>query len=294
MEAVLELTAGLALLLFGMGLMGEGAAGGGKRLERLLQRGRSGFLVGLAATAALQSSSAVTVLLVSLGLPVAVCFPVIMGANVGTTVTAWLMWLNMETPHLALFLPAGLLVSVVLYLVTGWKVPVGVCLLFTGMEAMTAAAAGLGEAAWFRELLLYTSNPFTALLMGTVTTAIIQSSGAAIGILQAFCATGQMGAGAAVPILMGQNIGTCATALLASLGGKKSARAIALAHLGFNVVGTAVCFPIWLAVQGNFHAMTPLGVAAFHTGFNLLTCGVFLVSRAVGQHTRRPGLQPCQ
>lgn len=290
----MELTAGLALLLFGMGLMGEGVSGAGRHLEALLCRGRNGFLVGLVATAALQSSSAVTVLLVSLGLPVRACFPVIMGANVGTTVTAWLMWLNMETPHLAFLLPVGLLVSVVVYLAKGWKVPVGVCLLFTGMETMTAAAAGLGQTVWFQELLLYTTNPFAALLMGTVTTAIIQSSGAAIGILQAFCATGQIGAGAAVPILMGQNIGTCATALLASLGGKKSARAIALAHLGFNVVGTAVCFPIWLAVQGNFHTMTPLGVAVFHTGFNLLTCGVFLVSLALGQRSRRPGLQPCQ
>ena len=289
----MELTVGLALLLFGMGLMGEGAVGARQQLEALLRRGRRGFLVGLVATAALQSSSAVTVLLVSLGLPVGTCFPVIMGANVGTTVTAWLMWLNMETPHLAILLPVGLLASVVVYLGKGWKVPVGVCLLFTGMETMTAAAAGLGETAWFQELLLYTANPLSALLMGTVTTAVIQSSGAAIGILQAFCATGQMGAGAAVPILMGQNIGTCATALLASLGGKKNARAVALAHLGFNVVGTAVCFPLWLAVQGNFHAMTPLGVAVFHTGFNLLTCGVFLVSRAVVRRYR-PALQPCR
>lgn len=291
---MLELAAGLALLLFGMGVMGEGLSGLEKTVEGMLRSRRSGFLMGLISTALLQSSSAVTVLLVSLGLPLAESFPVIMGANVGTTVTAWLLWLNMSAPRLSCLLPLALLLSAALYLVKGWKPPVGVCLLLTGMETMTAAASGLAETEAFQALLLRSSHPLAALLMGTLTTAVLQSSGAAIGILQAFCATGQITAAAAVPILMGQNIGTCATALLASLGGKKNARAIALAHLGFNVVGTAVCLPLWLLVSRRFGAMTPLGIAVFHTGFNLLTCAVFLLSRAAAPPDRQSASPPCR
>lgn len=298
MANVLTLTAGVALFLLGTGLLGESLDGRCSRLltRHLLQSPRRGFFTGLLATAALQSSSAVTVLLSALGRPLAESFPAVMGANVGTTVTAWLMWADMSLPGLTAWLPVLLLLSVLCYLLRGWKGPAGFCLLLTGMEAMTASAAGLGESGAFRGLLLLAEDPGRGVLLGAAVTAVLQSSGAAIGILQALCAAGQMGAAAAVPILMGQNIGTCATALLASLAGGRGARAVALAHLGFNLTGTAVCLPLWLLVRGRFTAMTPLGIALFHTGFNLLTCGVFWLAGAVrdrncGAQLRRTDLE---
>lgn len=286
MAEMLMLTAGVALFLLGTGLLGESLDGRCSRFltRHLLGSPRRGFLTGLLATAAVQSSSAVTVLLGALGRPLAESFPAIMGANVGTTVTAWLVWADMSLPGLGAWLPVLLLLSVLAYLLRGWKGPAGFCLLLTGMEAMTASAAGLGESPAFREVLLLSEDPWQAVALGAVTTAVLQSSGAAIGILQALCASGQVGA-AAVPILMGQNIGTCATALLSSIAGGREAKAVALAHLGFNLTGTAVCLPVWLLLRGRFAAMTPLGIALVHTGFNLLTCGVFalagLVKRAV-------------
>ena len=140
-----------------------------------------------------------------------------------------------------------------------------------------------GESGALREVLLLAESPLRGVALGAATTAVLQSSGAAIGILQALCAAGQLRGGAVGPILMGQNIGTCATALLASLAGGREARAVALAHLGFNLVGTAVCLPVWLLVQGQFAAMMPLGIALVHTGFNLLTCGVFWAAGAAGR-----------
>ena len=227
MVEMLKLTAGVALFLLGTGLLGESLEGRCSRLliRHLLGSPRRGFVTGLLATAAVQSSSAVTVLLGTLGRPLAESFPVIMGANVGSTVTAWLVWAGLSLPGLAVFLPVGLLVSVLIYLLKGWKGPAGFCLLLTGMEAMTSAAGGLGESGALREALLLAEGP----------------------------------------ILMGQNIGTCATALLASLAGGREARAVALAHLGFNLVGTAVCLPVWLLVWGRAAVVTPLGVALLHT-----------------------------
>ena len=277
---MLKLTAGAALFLLGTGLLGESLEGRCSRLliRHLLGSPRRGFVTGLLATAAVQSSSAVTVLLGTLGRPLAESFPVIMGANVGSTVTAWLVWAGLSLPGLAVFLPVGLLVSVLIYLLKGWKGPAGFCLLLTGMEAMTSAAGGLGESGALREALLLAESPWRGVLLGAATTAALQSSGAAIGILQVLCAAGQLRGGAVGPILMGQNIGTCATALLASLAGGREARAVALAHLGFNLVGTAGCLPVWLLVWGRAAVVTPLGVALLHTGFNLLTCGVFALA----------------
>lgn len=283
MVKVLTLTAGVALFLLGTGLLGESLEGRCSQFftRQLLGSPRRGFWTGLLATAAVQSSSAVTVLLGALGRPLAESFPAIMGANVGTTVTAWLMWAGMSLPGLGAVLPALLLASVLVYLLKGWKGPAGFCLLLTGMEAMTASAAGLGESGALREVLLLAESPWRGLLLGAAVTAVLQSSGAAVGILQALCASGQLGAASAVPILMGQNIGTCATALLASLAGGREAKKVALAHLGFNLTGTAVCLPLWLLLRGRFTAATPLGIALFHTGFNLLTCGVFWAARGV-------------
>ena len=192
---MLKLTAGAALFLLGTGLLGESLEGRCSRLliRHLLGSPRRGFVTGLLATAAVQSSSAVTVLLGTLGRPLAESFPVIMGANVGSTVTAWLVWAGLSLPGLAVFLPVGLLVSVLIYLLKGWKGPAGFCLLLTGMEAMTSAAGGLGESGALREALLLAESPWRGVLLGAATTAALQSSGAAIGILQVLCAAGRWG-----------------------------------------------------------------------------------------------------
>ena len=287
MEAALTLLTGVALFLFGVGLMGEELGGLGMRMAGMLQSRRRGFLLGLFTTAALQSSSAVTVLLASLGRPLAESFPVIMGANVGTTVTAWLQWLNLSAPSLGGVRTALLLGTTVFYLLRGRRWPVGFALLLTGMDLMASAAAPLGETPGFRALLSAAADPLTALLIGAGTTAVLQSSGAAVGILQGLCAAGQVPVTAVAPLLMGQNIGTCATALLASLAGTREARAVALAHLGFNCVGTAVLLPLWLLVPPPAAAATPLGAAVLHTAFNLLTCCLFWGGAAAWRMGRR-------
>lgn len=280
METICTLCTGIALFLFGIGVMGEQAAKLGERREMqyILVPPRRGFLTGMVATAAFQSSSAVTVLLTALGRPMAESFPVIMGANVGTTITAWMQWFQMTLPETGIFLPPLLLAATVLYLLRGWRMPVGFFLLLTGMKTMAAAAAGMEDSPAFIAFLQATSNIPSALLVGIVTTAVLQSSGAAIAIMQALSIGGNLPAATAIPMLMGQNIGTCATALLASLAGTKRARAIALAHLGFNIVGTAVLLPAWTVLENHFTAITPLGIAVFHTGFNVVTCGVFCIA----------------
>ena len=289
MEAAMALLTGVALFLFGVGLMGEELGGVGERMARVFRSGRRGFWLGLLTTAALQSSSAVTVLLASLGRPLAESFPVIMGANVGTTVTAWLQWLNLTAPSLTGVRTALLLGTTMLYLFRRIRWPVGFCLLLTGMDLMASAAAPLGESSAFQTLLAAAAAPLTALVIGAVTTAVLQSSGAAIGILQGLCAAGQVPVTAVVPLLLGQNIGTCATALLASLPGTKEARAVALAHLGFNCVGTAALLPLWLLVTPPPAVATPLGVAMVHTSFNLATCALFWALRAAVRLLRRQG-----
>ena len=280
MEAICALCTGVALFLFGIGLMGEQAARLGERrqLQRFLVPPGRGFLVGVLSTAALQSSSAVTVLLTTMARPMAESFPVIMGANVGTTITAWLQWLQMSLPGGKVLLPPLLLGSTALYLLRGRQAPVGFFLLLTGMETMASAAAGLEGTPAFQQMLAAIAGVPAALGAGIVTTALLQSSGAAIAVLQALSAGGALPAAVAVPMLMGQNIGTCATALLASLAGNRRARAIALAHLGFNLIGTAVFLPAWIVMQKHFTEITPLGIAVFHTGFNLLTCGLFCLA----------------
>lgn len=289
MEAAMVLLTGVALFLFGVGLMGEELGGIGERLAGMLGSGRRGFWLGLLSTAALQSSSAVTVLLAALGRPLAESFPVIMGANVGTTVTAWLQWLNLTAPSLDGVRTALLLGTTVLYLLRKVRWPVGFSLLLTGMDLMASAAAPLGESPAFRTLLSAAAAPITALLIGAVTTAVLQSSGAAIGILQGLCAAGQVPVTAVVPLLLGQNIGTCATALLAALPGTREARAIALAHLGFNCVGTAALLPLWLLITPPAAVATPLGVAVVHTAFNLATCALFWGIRQAVPLLRRQG-----
>ena len=297
---VLTLLGGLSLFLFGMNLMGaslEKRAGSSLKilLGKLTSRKILGFLTGMGVTAVIQSSSATTVMVVGFVnsglLTLRQAISVIMGANVGTTVTAWILSLTgLDGDNFFVmllkptsFTPILALIGVVLTMMakSDKKKDVGMILLgfavlMFGMDTMSGAVAGLEEVPEFRNILLMFSNPVLGVLAGAGLTAIIQSSSASGGILQALSATGQVTYGAAIPIIMGQNIGTCVTAMISSVGANKNAKRAAVVHLLFNIVGTAV----WLAVfyginavvQFSFvsHSIDQLGIAVVHTAFNIL------------------------
>ena len=302
----LTLLGGLSLFLFGMSVMGsslEKRAGGSLKalLGKLTTNKMAGFLTGLGVTAVIQSSSATTVMVVGFvnsGLmSLRQAINVIMGANVGTTVTAWLLGLTgIESSNFYVrllkpssFTPVLAAIGIVLYLAgkTGRKKDAGMILLgfatlMFGMETMSEAVSGLKNVPEFANLLLIFNDPLLGVLAGTLLTAIIQSSSASVGILQALAVTGQITYGIAVPIVMGQNIGTCVTAMLSSIGTSKNARRAAVAHLCFNVIGTAV----WLSVFCIARALLPMdfideiagpfGIAVAHTTFNLLCTALLL------------------
>lgn len=303
---LLAMTGGLCLFLFGMDLMGhalERRAGSGLRtlLGRLTSSKAAGLLTGLGVTAVIQSSSAATVMVVgfvnsglmSLGQAV----NVIMGANIGTTVTPWLLSLagihggNVFVKLLkpASFTPILALAGILLYMPgknakrrdTGTAL-LGFATLMSGMEAMSGAVSGLGESPAFQRLFLLFQNPLLGLLAGAVLTAVIQSSSASVGILQALAATGQVSYTAAIPIIMGQNIGTCATTILSAMGAGKNAKRAALVHLSFNVVGSAVWLTAFCAVRAFFRPAfldgpaSLAGIAAAHSAFNVL-CTLLLL-----------------
>lgn len=309
MQAVLSFLGGLSFFLYGMRVMGEElrkmAAG---RLSALLARMSStplrGVLFGALVTAALQSSSATTVMVVGfvnsgmIALENAV--GVIMGANLGTTLTAWLLslaGLSGQTPLLALLKPSGLSPILclwgVLLLFTAkereqrmrlGRVLFGFGLLFAGMGAMSGAVAPLGEDPRFAGLWRLLEDPLTGLFLGAVLTAVMQSSSASVGVLQAMCATGVLRVGSVVPIVMGQNIGTCATALLSGLGGTRSAKRAALLHLYFNVIGAALFLGAFYLLRGGGVIDTALiarerSVAMIHTLFNLFATLILLPFR---------------
>ena len=297
---VLTLLGGLSLFLFGMNLMGaslEKRAGSSLKilLGKLTSRKILGFLTGMGVTAVIQSSSATTVMVVGFVnsglLTLRQAISVIMGANVGTTVTAWILSLTgLDGDNFFVmllkptsFTPILALIGVVLTMMakSDKKKDVGMILLgfavlMFGMDTMSGAVAGLEEVPEFRNILLMFSNHVLGVLAGAGLTAIIQSSSASVGILQALSATGQVTYGAAIPIIMGQNIGTCVTAMISSVGANKNAKRAAVVHLLFNIVGTAV----WLAVfyginavvQFSFvsHSIDQLGIAVVHTAFNIL------------------------
>lgn len=297
---VLTLLGGLSLFLFGMNLMGaslEKRAGSSLKilLGKLTSRKILGFLTGMGVTAVIQSSSATTVMVVGFVnsglLTLRQAISVIMGANVGTTVTAWILSLTgLDGDNFFVmllkptsFTPILAFIGVVLTMMakSDKKKDVGMILLgfavlMFGMDTMSGAVAGLEEVPEFRNILLMFSNPVLGVLAGAGLTAIIQSSSASVGILQALSATGQVTYGAAIPIIMGQNIGTCVTAMISSVGANKNAKRAAVVHLLFNIVGTAV----WLAVfyginavvQFSFvsHSIDQLGIAVVHTAFNIL------------------------
>lgn len=302
----LNLIGGLCLFLFGMNLMGqalERRAGSGLRslLGKMTQNRLMGLLAGLGVTAVIQSSSATTVMVVGFvnsGLmTLRQSIGVIMGANIGTTVTAWILSLSgIEGSSLLVqmfkpstFTPILALVGIILYMFckadkkkdTG-MILLGFATLMFGMEAMSSAVSSLRNVPQFREIFLMFSNPILGVLVGAVLTGIIQSSSASVGILQALASTGQVTYGAAIPIIMGQNIGTCVTALLSSIGTNKNARRAALVHLNFNVIGATVGIVLFYVVRAVAapallgQAASEWGIAVAHSIFNILCTAVLL------------------
>ncbi len=296
---LLTLLGGLSLFLFGMNVMGgalEKRAGGSLRtvLSRLTSSRPAGFALGLGVTAVIQSSSATTVMVVGFvnsGLmTLRQAVSVIMGANVGTTVTAWILSLTgIDGSSLILqllkpssFTPVLALVGVVfsMFCRAGAKRDTGLILLgfatlMFGMETMSNAVASLRAVPGFQQSLLKFSNPVLGVLAGLVLTAIIQSSSASVGILQALSATGQISFGSAVPILMGMDIGSCITALLSSIGANRSAKRAAVVHLYFNVIGTAFWLAVFYGANAIFRfpfigdAVNQLSIAMINTAFKL-------------------------
>ena len=289
----LTLIGGLCLFLFGMNIMGEALERrAGNSLQGLLSKLTTGKLMGLftglAVTAVIQSSSATTVMVVGFvnsGLMnLSQAINVIMGANIGTTVTAWILSLagieggNLFTQLLKpmSFTPVLALIGVVYYMfLKGNKkkdtglIFLGFATLMFGMDIMSGAVAGLENEAWFTSLFTMFENPILAMLAGAVLTAIIQSSSASVGILQALSSTGAVSLGAAIPIIMGQNIGTCITALMSSVGTNKNARRAALVHLSFNVLGTVVWLMVFCIVKAAF---APALLASLANQFNIAVC----------------------
>ena len=303
---LISLLGGLALFLFGMDVMGkalERQAGG--KLQTILAKMSSnvfkGFFLGLAVTAVIQSSSATTVMVVGfvnsgiMALKQAV--GVIMGANVGTTVTAWILSLTAlegESLLVQLFKPTTLapllgIVGIVLYMFTKSEkkqgigtILLGFMALMTGMSLMSDSMAFLENEKWFADLMVSFTNPILAIVVGAVLTGVIQSSSASVGILQSLCSTGLVTGGVALPIILGQNIGTCVTALISTIGANRNARRAAMVHLYFNLIGVIIFAVIFYGI-GAFipwgfltETMGEVNIAMIHTTFNVITTIIML------------------
>ena len=295
----LTLIGGLAFFLYGMHVMGDGLTKlSGGRLERILERlthnRMKAVLLGAGVTAVIQSSSATTVTVVGFVnsgiMKLEQAIGVIMGANIGTTVTSWLLSLTgIEGGNffLTLLKPSSftpVLAIIGIFLIMSFKqekrkdigaILIGFSVLMFGMDTMSAAVEPLADVPEFTGILTMFSNPFLGMLVGALLTAIIQSSSASVGILQALCATGAVPFATAIPIIMGQNIGTCVTALLSSVGAGKNAKRAALVHLYFNVIGTAVFMIIFYTLNAflDFTFMqdpaNAAGIAVIHSLFNI-------------------------
>ena len=303
---IISLLGGLALFLFGMDIMGkalERQVGG--KLQTVLAKMSStvirGFLLGMAVTAVIQSSSATTVMVVGFVnsgiMTLKQAVGVIMGSNVGTTITSWILSLTAlegDSFLVQVFKPTTLAplmgtVGIILFMFTKSErnhgigtILLGFMALMTGMDLMGDSMDFLAEEAWFADLMVSFSNPILGILAGAVLTAVIQSSSASVGILQSMCATGVITAGTALPIILGQNIGTCVTAMISTVGANRNARRTAMVHLYFNLVGVALFALIFYGV-GMFYpwqflndTINEFDIALIHTGFNLLTTAVML------------------
>ena len=298
--SILNLIGGLSLFLFGMSLMGQALERrAGNRLKVLLGKLTTnritGLTTGLGVTAVIQSSSATTVMVVGFvnsGLmTLRQAINVIMGANVGTTVTAWILSLSgissdnvfVKLLKPSSFTPILALIGIILYMFTKESkkrdtgmILLGFATLMFGMEAMSGAVSGLRDLPEFQNMFVAFTNPVLGVLAGAILTAIIQSSSASVGILQALASTGAVTYGAAIPIIMGQNIGTCITAIISAVGANKNAKRAALVHLSFNVIGTVVWLSIFCIVKAVAvpailgESASLMGIAVCHSAFNIL------------------------
>ena len=298
--SILNLIGGLSLFLFGMSLMGQALERRvGNRLKVLLGKLTTnritGLTTGLGVTAVIQSSSATTVMVVGFvnsGLmTLRQAINVIMGANVGTTVTAWILSLSgissdnvfVKLLKPSSFTPILALIGIILYMFTKESkkrdtgmILLGFATLMFGMEAMSGAVSGLRDLPEFQNMFVAFTNPVLGVLAGAILTAIIQSSSASVGILQALASTGAVTYGAAIPIIMGQNIGTCITAIISAVGANKNAKRAALVHLSFNVIGTVVWLSIFCIVKAVAvpailgESASLMGIAVCHSAFNIL------------------------
>ena len=304
--SILTLIGGLALFLYGMNAMGDGLAkvSGGK-LEKILENLTSSpikaVLLGAAVTGVIQSSSATTVMVVGFVnsgiMKLSQAVGVIMGANIGTTVTSWILSLTgIESDNFLIrlfkptsFSPILAIIGVVLILFVNnskkkdiGTIFIGFAILMYGMDMMSSAVKPLAEVPAFTNLLLKFSNPLLGVLAGAVLTAVIQSSSASVGILQALCLTGAVPFSVALPIIMGQNIGTCITAILSAIGAKKNAKRAAAVHLYFNLIGTVIFMTVFYIINAFagfsfFHqAATPAGIAVIHSVFNITATIILL------------------
>ncbi len=299
--SVFQMAGGLALFLYGMHVMGDGLekqAGGKLKtiLEKLTANPVKGFLLGAAVTAVIQSSSATTVMVVGFVnagiMKLSQAIGIIMGANVGTTITSWILsltglqgdsfWIQLLKP--TSFSPIIAFFGIILIMFSkkeGKKdlgsTLVGFAVLMFGMEQMSSAVEPLADVPEFTSILLLFSNPLLGVLCGAILTAVIQSSSASVGILQALSATGSVTYSSAIPIILGQNIGTCVTALISSIGANKNARRAAVVHLYFNLIGTGLFLAVFYLLNGFLHfsfydqSIDRLGIAVVHTCFNLLS-----------------------
>lgn len=304
--AVLSLLCGLALFLYGMNTMGDGLEkfSGGKlekTLEKMTNNTLKGFFLGLAVTAVIQSSSATTVMVVGFVnsgiMKLRQAIGIIMGANIGTTVTAWILSLSgIEGDSLvmqllkpssfsAIFAFVGIIL--LMFVKSDSKknlgtIFVGFAVLMVGMDMMSGAVEPLADNPAFTSILTAFQNPILGILAGAVLTAIIQSSSASVGILQALSTTGSITYSMAIPIVMGQNIGTCITALLSCIGAKKNAKRAAFVHLYFNIIGTVVLCTLFYAINAvvNFSfvddVVNPANIAVIHTLFNVCATALLL------------------
>ncbi len=296
---ILTMIGGLALFLYGMNAMGDGLAklSGGRMeqvLEKLTKRRIMAVLLGAGVTAVIQSSSATTVMVVGFVnsgiMKLNQAVGIIMGANIGTTVTSWLLSLTgIEGSNLVLqllkpssFAPVLAAIGIILTMTAKddkkkdiGNILVGFAILMFGMETMSGAVEPLASNEKFTNMLLMFRNPVLGMIAGTILTAVIQSSSASVGILQALCATGAVSFGTAIPIIMGQNIGTCVTAIMSSVGASKNAKRASMIHLFFNMIGTVlfmiVFYTLNMIVHFSFldHAANPAGIAVVHSLFNI-------------------------
>ena len=302
----LSMVGGLALFLYGMHIMGEGLskASGGKLeslLEKLTSNRIKAVLVGAGVTAVIQSSSATTVMVVGFVnsgiMKLSQAVGIIMGANIGTTATSWLLSLSsidgssflVQLLKPANFSPILAVIGVIFIMFCKSEkkkdvalILIGFAILMTGMDTMSAAVEPLKDVPEFTNILTMFSNPVLGLLAGAALTAVIQSSSASVGILQALCATGAIGFSTAIPIIMGQNIGTCVTAMLSSVGGSKNARRTALVHLYFNLIGTVIFMIGFYALNAVVafpfmsQSIDAAGIATIHTIFNVFATCILL------------------